>query len=307
MSRPGLGCAGRASAVLLAIVSSACSIQRLAVNSVGDVLASGASVYETDDDPALVGEALPFGLKVIESVLAEQPEHRDLLLAAARGYLLYSYAYLSVPAERLERTDFRAAQELRGRARNLALRSHGYATRALSLDYPLIDAALHAAPAAAVLRVDEPARDVATLYSAAAALALAISSARNEPALLARLPEVEALLDRALTLDEDWNGGALHELAMTLGGARPTGVDRAALDAHYARALELSAGHNASVHVTYAEAAAIPRQDRARFVELLDRALAIDIDAHPERRLLNVLAQQHARWLLDNLDEWFLE
>jgi predicted anti-sigma-YlaC factor YlaD len=291
----------------LALLCSGCSIQRLAVNSVGDVLASGTSVYETDNDPALVREALPFGLKVIESVLAAQPQHRGLLLAAARGYLLYSYAFLSLPARTLELTDLAAAQVLRQRARNLALRSHEYARRALQLDYPAIDDALRAAPADALLQVDVPERDVETLYWTAAALGLAISSSRNEPALLARLPEVEALLQRALVLEESWNAGALHEFAMTLAGAGSSAAADAALDDHYARALELSAGSNASLHVTYAEAVAVPRQDRAQFTALLDRALAVDIDAYPERRLLNVLAQQHARWLLDNLDQWFLE
>lgn len=306
-SRDGIRWVRAALVAGVTLACGGCSIQRLAVNSVGDVLSSGASVYETDDDPEFVGAALPFGLKVIESVLAEQPEHRGLLLAAARGYLLYSYAYLSVPAQRLELTDFAAAQQLRRRSRNLALRAHGYASRALVLDYPQIDAALRASPEEAVRRIEVPERDVGTLYWTAAALGLAISSARNEPALLARLPEVEALLQRALSLDEDWNAGALHELALTLEGAGTVSADAARLDTHYRRALELSAGGNASVHVTYAEAAAVPRQDRDLFRQLIERALAVDVDHNPEQRLLNVLAQQRARWLLDNLDQWFLE
>ena len=307
LSRAALRCWRAAFVAGVAVTCCGCSIQRLAVNSVGDVLSSGTSVYETDDDPEFVGAALPFGLKVIESLLAEQPEHRGLLLSAARGYLLYSYAYLSLPAQRLELTDFAAAQQLRRRARNLALRAHGYASRALALDYSEIDAALRAAPEEAAQRITVPERDVETMYWTAAALALAISSSRNEPALLARLPEVEALLARALALDEDWNGGALHELALTLEGAGTTAGDAATLDAHYGRALELSAGGSASVHVTYAEVVAVPRQDRELFRQSIDRALAVDIDVNPGQRLLNVLAQQHARWLLDNLDQWFLE
>lgn len=291
--------------VAMALGGAGCSIQRVALKSVGDVLSSGSSVYETDDDPELVAAALPFGLKVIESVLAEQPEHRGLLLSAARGYLLYSYAYLSLPAQRLELTDLAAAQALRRRSRNLALRAHGYALRALALDYPQIDTVLRAAPEEAVQRIATPERDVEALYWTAAALALAISSSRNEPALLARLPEVEAMVQRALQLDETWNEGALHELAMNLAGSGTRPADAATLEAHYTRALELSAG--AGVHVTYAEAAALPRQDRALFTQLLERALAVDIERQPEQRLLNVLAQQRARWLLDNLDQWFLE
>jgi hypothetical protein len=36
-------------------------------------LASGGSTYASDDAPDLVGEALPFGLKLIESLLVESP------------------------------------------------------------------------------------------------------------------------------------------------------------------------------------------------------------------------------------------
>ncbi|HJS75459.1 MAG TPA: TRAP transporter TatT component family protein, partial [Vicinamibacteria bacterium] len=37
------------------------------------------------------------------------------------------------------------------------------------------------------------------------------------------------------------------------------------------------------------------------------RSLAFDVDAHPENRLLNLLAQRRARWLMGNADELFLE
>jgi predicted anti-sigma-YlaC factor YlaD len=292
---------------LLTAALGGCSIQRFAINSVGDLLSTGTSVYETESDPELVESALPFGLKLIESLLAEQPEHRGLLLAAARGYTLYVYAFVSLPAQEASRDDIDEAQALRQRSRNLALRAHGYALRVLELDYPELDGALRADPDGALLQVAMPERDVPALYWSAVSLGLAISSSRNEPALLARLPEVEAMLQRALVLDEAWNAGALHELAISLAGSGAASADDAALEDHYARALELSAGSNAGIHVTFAEAVAVPAQDRARFLELLERALAVDIEAYPEQRLLNVLAQRRARSLLDNVDELILE
>ena len=61
----------RITVILLALllpISSACSIRRYAVNMVGDALASGNSVYETEEDIEIVGEALPFGLKLTEVI-----------------------------------------------------------------------------------------------------------------------------------------------------------------------------------------------------------------------------------------------
>lgn len=287
-------------------VLGACSVQRLAVNSIGDVLAADGTVFESDSDPALIGGALPFALKLMESLLAQEPEHRGLLLAAARGFVLYGYAYVDLPAEQAGGgiAEIRAQRQ---RARDLYLRAHGYASRALALDYPGIGDRLRDDPDAAAAAVGRvPARDVPALYWDAVSLGLAISSARNEPSLLARLPEVEALLRRALELDEAWDRGSLHELAITLAAAGTGPVDEAALRRHYERALALSGGRRASLFVTYAESVAVRQQDRAQFVDLLHRALAVDVDAAPADRLLNVIAQQRARWLLGRVDELFL-
>lgn len=296
---------GLISAATLAL--GACSIQRLAINSIGDALASSGSVFQGDNDPVLIREALPFSLKLIESVLAEQPDHRGLLLAATRGYLLYTYAFVDFAAEEASLEDIDEARMLRERARNLYLRAHSYVSRALALDYPTVAEQLATDPATAVAAIDgESGNDVTTLYWTAAALGLAISTSRNEPALLARLPEVEALLDRALVLDERWENGALHEFAMSLQRARTGPVDEAAIERHYRRAIELADGTRAAPHVTYAEVIAIPRQDREQFTALLEQALEVDVDKDPNQRLLNVIAQQRARWLLENIDEFIL-
>jgi len=290
------------------LVIGGCSSRRYAVNTIGDVLASEGSLYESDDDIVLIGEALPFGLKLVESLLAESPKHRGLLLSATRGFVLYSYAYVHYEAEQLARDDVNRARALRDRARRLYLRAVGYALRALEQDYPGFAEQLSVQPQVAVQRIGlhAPDQHVPFLYWTAAALGLAISVSKNEPTMLARLPEVEALLDRALALHEDWNAGALHEFKITWVAARGAQGDREQLRRHYERALTLSQGHRASVYLAYAEAVAIPNQDRTEFMALLHKALAIDPDADPEHRLLNVIAQRRARWLLEHLDELFL-
>ncbi|MBL7994972.1 hypothetical protein JNM05_06325, partial [bacterium] len=43
---------------------SGCSVKTLAINSMADAVSEGtAGVYASDDDPELVGDALPFALK----------------------------------------------------------------------------------------------------------------------------------------------------------------------------------------------------------------------------------------------------
>lgn len=294
--------------LVVVLVTGGCSIRRYAVNTIGDVLASGGSLYESDEDLVLIGDALPFSLKLIESLLAESPNHRGLLLSATRGFVLYAYAYVHDEAERLARDDVHRARALRDRARRLYLRAVRYALRALEHAYAGFAEQLSAQPRVAVQRIGMEAadRDTPLLYWTAVALGLAISVSKNEPTMLARLPEVEALLDRALALQEDWNAGALHEFTITWVAARGAQSEGEAIRRHYERALMLSHGRRASVYVAYAEAVAIPNQDRPAFMALLHEALAVDLDADPEHRLLNMIAQRRARWLLERVDELFL-
>ncbi|MDH5287258.1 MAG: TRAP transporter TatT component family protein [Betaproteobacteria bacterium] len=278
----------------------------MAIDTIGDALASGGSVYEADPDAVLVGEALPFSLKLLDSLVAESPRHRGLLVAGSRAYLLYAYGYVGSEADRIARDDVDRAGAVRARTRNLALRSHRYAMRGLELRHAGIAAAVAADPVTAARAVTD-ARDVDLLYLAAASLAVAIGSGKDDASMLVRLPEVDALLARALALDEAWNDGALHELAVSWQAARPGVGDRRAIDAHYERALALSRGTRATLFVAYAEAVAVRAQDRKLFDGLVARALAVDPEARPDERLQDALAKQRARWLAGLADQLFLE
>ena len=83
----------------------ACSVKRIAVNKLGNALASGGTTFTSDEDPELVRDALPFSLKLIESLLAESPRHRGLLLAAASGFTPYAYAFVQEEADEIQDSD----------------------------------------------------------------------------------------------------------------------------------------------------------------------------------------------------------
>lgn len=293
----------------LMLLLSGCSLRTYAVNMVGDALASGDSVYETDEDLELVGDALPFGLKLTETLLNESPNHEGLLLTACRGFVLYSYAYVDYPAEVAMEEDFDRGRAMRTRARRLYQRALGYCLRGLERSHKGFGGQLIRDPDSAVLAVTpgHEDRDLPLMYWTAAALGLAISVSPGSAALLARLPEVEALLQRAVELDEAWDDGALHEFEVVFAGAKPGEPDYDEIRRHYTRALELSGGQSAGLHVAYAEAVSVPTQNGAEFREMMAQALAVDPDANPENRLLNLIAQRRATWLLDRIDDLILE
>ena len=291
--------------VLWMFLLTGCSIRRIAVNKIGDALASGGDTYSSDDDLTLVGEALPFGLKLMEGLLAESPKHRGLLITACEGFTTYAYIYVQHKADTGPEQDLTEAREMRTRARRLYLRAREYGLRRLEASYQGITERIHADPRAALSVIKK--EDVPALYWNAAALGLGISVSKNDAEMLAHLPEVEALLERALQLDESWNKGALHAFQVTLASAKPGTPDYPKLKRHFDRALDLSGGNEAGLYVAYAEAVSISKQDRSEFVSLLNKALAMDPDQHKEVRLANIVAQQRARWLLERVDEVILD
>ena len=283
-------------------------MKRVAVNKIGSALASGGSSYESDDDPDLVGEALPFGLKLFEGLLAESPKHKGLLLAAASGFTQYSYAFVDQRADEAMAESIDRGNALRARARRLYLRAHAYGLRGLEASYPGLGAALDKDAAAALARTRK--RDVPMLYWTAASHGLAISASKNDPEMIAQLPVVDAILHRVVELDETWGAGAVPEflinLESTRSGVKPAD-QQARMRHHFERSLQLSKGARAAPFVSFAENACVASQDRAEFKALLDKALAIDPDLDPPNRLGNLVAQRRARWLLGRTDELFLE
>lgn len=294
--------------LLIAAVSGGCSFKRIAVNKIGNVLSSGGSTFETDDDPELVGQALPFGLKLMESLLAESPKHKGLLLATCSGFTEYAYVCVEQPADQLMTENLDRSKELRARARRLYLRARGYGMRGLEAGHPGFTEALEENPEAALKRIQK--KDVPLLYWSAAASGLAIASSKDDPHMMAKLPTVEAMVRRVLELDEGWNGGAADAFLISIESARVGGKPEESqqrMKEYFERALQFSKGHNASLYVSYAEAASVQAQNVGEFKELLEKALAIDPDARPDERLANLIAQRRARWLLSQTDELFVD
>jgi predicted anti-sigma-YlaC factor YlaD len=297
-----------AAVVLVAAVSGGCSMKRFAVNKLGNSLAASGSTFTSDDDPELVEAAIPFGLKLYESLLAESPKHTGLLLAAAQGFTEYSYAFVDSRIDEARAESLERADALRGRARRLYIRAYGYGMRGLDARHPGFAAALDNDAESALKRVTK--RDVPLLYWTAAARGLTISLSKTNPEMIAELPLVETIVRRIAELDETFDAGAVPEFLITLESAR-SGVDPEELQKvmrrHFDRSLELSKGKRAAAYVSFAENASAPAQNRTEFQSLLEKALALDADADPDNRLANLVAQRRARWLLKHIDELFLE
>jgi hypothetical protein len=115
-------------------------------------------------------------------------------------------------------------------------------------------------------------------------------------------------MDRAFELDPDYDNGAIHEFYIAYYAGLPEGLGGSREKAvhHFERAVELADGAKASPYVALATSVALPDQDVRRFVDLMEQALAIDVEAYPQYRLINTIKQEEARFYLDNLDRFFV-
>jgi predicted anti-sigma-YlaC factor YlaD len=284
-----------------------CAVREYAINRVGDAVAGGGDSFASDNDPDLIRDASPFSLKMMEGLLAENPRHRGLLLAATKGFTQYAYAYVQQQADEMEATDVATAYAERDRAKRLYLRARDYGLRGLSLQQPDFFVQLRADPQAAVKKVKP--EDVALLYWTGAAWAAAIAAGKDDPFLVADLPAVEALILRACEIDETYDNGALHVFLISYEMSRSAVSKDAVHKAreHFKRAVELSGGFQAAPYVALAEAVTVQERQHDEFTKLLNQALTIDIDKRPDWRLSNLIMQRRARWLLAHTDEYFLE
>jgi len=290
----------------LAACTNSCSIKRMAVKSVANSLTSGPDVFGSDEDPQLIRDAVPFGLKTMESLLQTLPRHRGLLLGLCRGFTQYGVGFIESEADEVEPVDYARASAMRERALKMFLRARDYGLRGLELDHRGITQRLKVSPDSAARQIKP--KEIAMLYWTAAAWGSAINLGKDRAELLADLGAVRALMERGLSLDEAYDGGAFHE-AMIILEALPKEMGGSAERArqHFQRAVELSKGQKASPYVTLAQSVSVMTQNRSEFRDLLDKALAVDPNHDPSQRLATLIVQQQARQLLKREDELFIE
>jgi len=289
--------------VILAVTLGGCSVQKLAVDVVGDAMTGDGTAFTGDDDPELIREALPFGLKTYEGMLEVSPQHPGLLLASARGFTVYAYL-LQREADELGEARLNEARKMRARARKLYLRGRDYGLRGLEAAHSGFAALLRTDRAKALAQTTRD--DVALLYWTGAAWAGALSARKDDLNLMAELPLAGALVARVLALDEGFEDGAAHDFFVSYEAGRPGGSKQKAR-AHYEKARAFAKGRRASIHVNLAEAVSVPEQKLAEFKALIAKAKAQDVNAYKPLRLSNVLARQRARWLERRIPDLFVD
>src|SRR4026208_1452151 len=174
---------------------------------VASTLASSGDVFTRDDDLELVGDAIPFGLKLYESLLDSAPTNKDLLIATCSNFTQYGVAYLETDALVLgDAQHHDEVVRLNARALKLYLRAKGYCERAMEVRFPGVMQKLPADPVAALAKAEK--KDVPLLYWMAASWGSAIALGVDRPDLVIDMPVVRALAERGIAPDGAGGQGA---------------------------------------------------------------------------------------------------
>ena len=298
----------------LVFTSAGCaSFDKTVLHSVDDMLSKDGSgtVFTGDNDPQLVGDALPFAIKMYESLYVSDPTHAGMAKTLGMMYIVYAHAYVAGPAETLGDDRFTEKQAAQKRALNLFLRGRDYALNAVDLRHPGFKTLWNTRNKAALANFLVPFQrdDVPYLYWLAAGQMSALSLQPMAVELSLPVPLVLVCVDRAYDLDPNFQKSALDELMVSVYGSLPgsLGGNPALAEAHYDLAQKKTGGRSTGACLAYALSLDLPRQNKTHFVEMLNTVLAVDPAANPGTTLATILDQDKARWYLAQVNDLFVE
>ena len=276
-------------ALAIAVTLSGCAA---IIGSVTGGIASDLSDAILDsDDPATVRDGAPAYLIMLDALLRRSGENADLLRAAAS--LNGAYATAFVADESRRRAFATKAFEFALRATCLDI---AWTCEVRTLSFPELERNVQS------LERD----DVPAAYALATAWAGWIQAHSDDWNAIADLARIKPILVRVVELDEAYDNGGprlymgvFETLLPPSSGGRPE-VGRE----HFERVLELTRGRHLMAKVFYAESYARLVFDRELHDRLLTEVLSADPQA-PGLTLMNTIAQEQARALMESSDEYF--
>jgi TPR repeat protein len=259
----------------------------------GPVLEKSAQALYEEDDLQIAEQALASNLKLIEGLLKNDPENRDLLLLAARGYAGYALGF--------------AEDQNPKRAKRLYLRARDYALRILRRDAAFAQAEKQGLNALETYIKGYGPEQVPALFWAGFSWAGYVNLSLDNPEALLALPEIQILMERVERVQPDYFYGSVYLFFGSLYGMKPVimgGDPQKALE-YFRKNMRLNHNDFLLAQVYAAKFYAAKMLDESLFDSYLKHVLEMPIDKHPEWRLLNRIAKEKAKNLLAQKEDLF--
>jgi hypothetical protein len=289
-----LACSGRTVAMLmLAVLITGCSTSQIVVRGAMPLMDGGLEAMNRETDLELASSAIPATLKMLEGMAIGDPGNTQLRIYLAQGFYGYTYSFVEQESPtRAVALYTRCLEHARA-----ALDSQGFNVDVEAATLDELDAAL----------AKTSKRAVPALFWSASCMAKRTDLDRTSPFGIAQLARAARLMQRVLTLEEDYYYGGPHMFfGVYYGGRAPMfGGDYALSAQHFEQARNATSGKLLIVDVLYAEYLARQEMDRLAFHKHLTAVVEAPDNLLPEMAFANQVAKQRARYLLSKEAEWF--
>lgn len=275
--------------ILMLVLLSGCS--SLISNTTGRIADNLAASILNSNDLKTVQAGAPAYLILLDGLLQDDQQNPSILLAASK----LNSAYAGVFAE-----DEGQRKILSDKALNYALQalciSDGQTCQFRTKPFADFKSIL----------ADVSKDNIDALYAVGAAWTTWLEANAADFNAIAELSRVRSVMEQVVAIDESYDkggaylylGGLYTLLPPALGGKPETGKD------YFERALAISEGQNLMVKVVYAKQYARLVFDRELHDKLLQEVLKSDPTVR-DLTLINTLAKQQAKSLLDEADDYF--
>lgn len=277
--------------LILLILFQGCST--LSIRMAIPMVESQYTSINEETDPVLAEQAIPASLKMLEGLLREDPENETLLKNLSEGFCGYAFSFV-------EDSDPQ-------RASRFYLRGRGYAERLLTAggapEHLTGQNPEQLKNSLKTLDVDH----LPGLYWMGQCWAGWLMLNLDDLQAFAAISKVEAILQRALELDESYHYAGPHLLLGAFYGGRSKllGGNPDKARNHFDQCLKLTRNKFLMAKVIYAKTFAVQMQDRSLFKKLLREVMDAPADTLPEQQLANAVAKQKAQKLLESADDLF--
>ena len=245
---------------------------------------------------------LPLSFESQKRKIQNNPSNQLFYLNASKSRITYAYGILMEKGDRLMYSDYYKSRDYYSKSLDLFVISRNYLFNALNLKYENFIQKMRDKE-----QLSFEKEDIDYIYWLSGSLAGSIQASQGDPQYLIDLPNIKWLLENAIAIDPDWQKGALSAAMMSVYLNDLSGDKNAQKTAlsFFDLAEKQSNGLNASIYVTLAENYAVSKQDKKLFIELLDKAINIDVNKDKSLKQANKLSQSRAKWLKSRVDDLF--
>ncbi len=298
--------------VSISLAVMACSPKPLIVSQIADLVDNGMTAYERDDDWELMEKAFPANIKLLETVLANSPDDRQLLTMLSRMYASYSFGFVETRLEEanylVDSSDSRVKEValLKDRVNRYYEKGVRYALMALEGSSPGATEAFQKVSSITPYLDKLGKENVAPLFWYGFNLGAWVNRNLDSVRAVSQAHLAQKVMERVLELDPAYNHGGAHLFLLAYFGSRSPmmgGSQEKAL-VHFQQVKTIAGDNYLLPDLFYGRFCLHQQQDRKGFIDMMQR-IVDHPDSENEVSLYNAIAGRRAAAYLAAVDTLF--